>query len=40
MQSLGRTLQRRPDLLNHLALTEEQQRLLDHYQALLRQDDS
>ncbi|WP_278385215.1 tRNA (guanosine(37)-N1)-methyltransferase TrmD, partial [Alteromonas mediterranea] len=29
MQSLGRTLQRRPDLLNHLALTEEQQRLLD-----------
>ena len=40
MQSLGRTLQRRPDLLNHLALTEEQQRLLDRYQALLRQDDS
>ena len=40
MQSLGRTLQRRPDLLNHLALTEEQQRLLDHYQALFRQDDS
>ncbi len=40
MQSLGRTLQRRPDLLNHLALTEEQQRLLDQYQALLRQDDS
>ena len=40
MQSLGRTLQRRPDLLNHLALTEEQQRLLDHFQALLRQDDS
>ncbi len=40
MQSLGRTLQRLPDLLNHLALTEEQQRLLDHYQALLRQDDS
>ena len=40
MQSLGRTLQRRPDLLNHLALTEEQQRLLEHYQALLRQDDS
>ena len=40
MQSLGRTLLRRPDLLNHLALTEEQQRLLDHYQALLRQDDS
>ncbi|AXT37483.1 tRNA (guanosine(37)-N1)-methyltransferase TrmD [Alteromonas sp. BL110] len=40
MQSLGRTWQRRPELLNHLALTEEQQRLLDQYQALLRQDDS
>ena len=31
MQSLGRTLLRRPDLLNHLALTEEQQKLLDLY---------
>ena len=40
MQSLGRTWQRRPDLLNHLALTEEQQRLLELFQAQLQQDDS
>ena len=40
MQSLGRTMQRRPDLLNHLALTEEQQRLLELFQAQLQQDDS
>lgn len=40
MQSLGRTWQRRPELLNHLALTEEQQRLLELYQAQLQQDDS
>jgi tRNA (guanine37-N1)-methyltransferase len=31
-QSLGRTWQRRPELLNDLALTEEQQRLLAEYQ--------
>lgn len=30
-QSLGRTWQRRPELLNALALTEEQQKLLDLY---------
>lgn len=40
MQSLGRTWQRRPELLNHLALTEEQKRLLKLYQAQLQQDDS
>jgi tRNA (guanine37-N1)-methyltransferase len=40
MQSLGRTMQRRPDLLNHLALTEEQLRLLELFQAQLRRDDS
>ena len=40
MQSLGRTMQRRPDLLNHLALTEEQMRLLELFQARLRRDDS
>ena len=40
MQSLGRTWHRRPDLLNHLALTEEQQRLLELFQAQLQQDDS
>ena len=40
MQSLGRTWQRRPELLNHLALTEEQQRLLELFQAQLQQDDS
>lgn len=40
MQSLGRTLQRRPDLLNHLALTEEQQRLLEIFQTQLQRDDS
>ncbi|MEQ3641137.1 MULTISPECIES: tRNA (guanosine(37)-N1)-methyltransferase TrmD [unclassified Alteromonas] len=40
MQSLGRTMQRRPDLLNHLALTEEQMRLLELFQAQLRRDDS
>jgi len=31
-QSLGRTWQRRPDLLNLLALTEEQRQLLKSYQ--------
>lgn len=30
-QSLGRTWQRRPELLNNLALTDEQQQLLDEY---------
>jgi len=40
MQSLGRTLLRRPDLLNHLALTEEQQRLLEIFQTQLQRDDS
>lgn len=40
MQSLGRTWQRRPELLNHLALTEEQQRLLELFKSQLRQDDS
>jgi tRNA (guanine37-N1)-methyltransferase len=40
MQSLGRTMQRRPDLLNHLALTEEQMRLLELFQAQLQRDDS
>lgn len=40
MQSLGRTMQRRPDLLNHLALTEEQQRLLEIFQTQLQRDDS
>jgi tRNA (guanine37-N1)-methyltransferase len=40
-QSLGRTWQRRPELLNDLALTEEQQALLQAYkQSVLRQDDS
>lgn len=40
-QSLGRTWQRRPELLNSLALTKEQQRLLDEFQnELLQQDDS
>lgn len=39
-QSLGRTWQRRPELLNHLALTEEQQRLLNEFIAQLQQDDS
>lgn len=40
-QSLGRTWQRRPELLNDLALTEEQQSLLAEYQReLLQQDDS
>lgn len=39
-QSLGRTWQRRPELLNHLALTEEQQRLLNKFIAQLQQDDS
>jgi tRNA (guanine37-N1)-methyltransferase len=40
-QSLGRTWQRRPDLLNDLALTEEQQGLLDEYlQDLAQQNDS
>ncbi|WP_245953188.1 tRNA (guanosine(37)-N1)-methyltransferase TrmD [Alteromonas aestuariivivens] len=40
MQSLGRTWQRRPELFNHLALTEEQQRLLEQFQTELQQDDS
>lgn len=40
MQSLGRTWQRRPELFNHLALTEEQQQLLDKFRSQLRQDDS
>ncbi|MFC0180086.1 tRNA (guanosine(37)-N1)-methyltransferase TrmD [Thorsellia kenyensis] len=31
-QSLGRTWQRRPDLLNHLALTDEHKKLLTEYQ--------
>lgn len=39
-QSLLRTLQRRPELLNNLALTEEQQRILDKLVALQQQDDS
>lgn len=40
-QSLGRTWQRRPEMLNDLALTEEQQRLLNEFkQALVQQDDS
>jgi tRNA (guanine37-N1)-methyltransferase len=40
-QSLGRTWQRRPELLNDLALTEEQQRLLAEYQQqVLQQNDS
>ena len=30
-QSLGRTWLRRPDLINHLALTDEQRRLLDEF---------
>ncbi|MFT4811432.1 MAG: tRNA (guanine37-N1)-methyltransferase, partial [Paraglaciecola sp.] len=36
-QSLGRTWQRRPELLNDLALTEEQQKLLDLYRQNLQQ---
>lgn len=40
-QSLGKTWQRRPELLNDLALTEEQQRLLAEYQQdVLQQNDS
>lgn len=40
-QSLGRTWQRRPELLNDLALTEEQKRLLEEFkQSLAQQDDS
>ncbi|MDP5030266.1 MAG: tRNA (guanosine(37)-N1)-methyltransferase TrmD [Paraglaciecola sp.] len=40
-QSLGRTWLRRPELLNDLALTEEQQRLLAEYQRqVLQQNDS
>lgn len=40
-QSLGRTWQRRPELLNDLALTEEQRRLLEQYQReSAQQDDS
>ena len=40
-QSLGRTWQRRPELLNDLALTEEQQTLLNLFlQSLPQHDDS
>ncbi|GAA6185460.1 tRNA (guanosine(37)-N1)-methyltransferase TrmD [Aliiglaciecola sp. 2_MG-2023] len=40
-QSLGRTWLRRPELLNDLALTEEQKRLLDAFQkSFSQQDDS
>jgi len=40
-QSLGRTWQRRPELLNDLALTEEQQKLLDLFlQPLPQHNDS
>lgn len=40
-QSLGRTWLRRPELLNSLALTEEQKRLLSEFQAThLQQNDS
>lgn len=39
-QALGRTWLRRPELLNDLALTEEQQQLLETFQTLLQQDDS
>ncbi|AWL12355.1 tRNA (guanine(37)-N(1))-methyltransferase [Saliniradius amylolyticus] len=40
-QSLGRTWQRRPEMLEHLALTEEQQRLLEEFQQeLMQHDDS
>ncbi|MCC2615184.1 tRNA (guanosine(37)-N1)-methyltransferase TrmD [Aestuariibacter halophilus] len=40
-QSLGRTWQRRPELLNDLALTEEQRRLLNEFQQeAVQQDDS
>lgn len=40
-QSLGRTWQRRPELLNDLALTEEQKQLLDAFrQSLAQHDDS
>lgn len=39
MQSLGRTWQRRPELLNQLALTEEQQTLLETFQQSLQQQD-
>jgi tRNA (guanine37-N1)-methyltransferase len=36
-QSLGRTWQRRPELLNDLALTEEQEQLLNEFQQELAQ---
>lgn len=40
-QSLGRTWERRPEMLNNLALTEEQSRLLAEYQQeTLQQDGS
>ncbi len=39
-QSLKRTLQRRPDLLNDLALTEEQQLVLDKLSKSQQQNDS
>jgi tRNA (guanine37-N1)-methyltransferase len=39
-QALIRTSQRRPELFKHLALTEEQIRLLREYETTLQQDDS
>jgi len=36
-QALGRTFERRPDLLNELQLTDEQQRLLDEYCQTIQQ---
>ncbi|WP_100641971.1 tRNA (guanosine(37)-N1)-methyltransferase TrmD [Alteromonas facilis] len=38
-QSLGRTWLRRPELINHRALTEEQKRLLEAFQTSLKQQD-
>jgi len=38
--SLTRTLQRRPDLLNNLALTEEQQKVLEQIKHAAAADDS
>ncbi|WP_395341740.1 tRNA (guanosine(37)-N1)-methyltransferase TrmD [Ningiella sp. W23] len=38
--SLQRTLERRPDLLNNLALTEEQQQILDSFKRADAADDS
>ncbi|WP_411271151.1 tRNA (guanosine(37)-N1)-methyltransferase TrmD [Alteromonas sp. CYL-A6] len=39
-QSILRTWQRRPELFQHLALTEEQQRILNEVKSLQQQDDS